>query len=266
MLLREVLRDRLPPEKLRMVPRGFEVIGDVAIIMLREELESEKHVVAEAIREHRKDVKTVLLKRHKVSGFRRTAGFEVLCGGDTETLHRENGCVYRLDVREVYFSSRLGFERARITSQVQPGERVLVPFCGIGPYLVPAAKKAEQVIGVEKNKTACWYLKENIALNKVGDNTDVLLADVSDLNNLLNQRFDRIILPTPYGADHFLTLAAKHLRPGGALHFFTFKTQREIPGLIRWFETIGLHPCSHRRCGSVAAGVYRYVFDLVQQD
>jgi tRNA (guanine37-N1)-methyltransferase len=262
-MLKRSLEGRLTPEQLSSLPRGFEVIGDIAIITLPSELEGEKHLIASAILQQRKDVNTVLARKNKITGYKRVPTFEVLIGNTTKTIHREHGYVYALDVREVYFSSKLGYERARIASQIQRHEEVMVPFCGIGPYLIPAARKGRCALGIERNKIACRYLRENLRLNRAENNTHLLHADVAHLNNLLGgARFHRIIMPTPYNHDHYLPVAVKHLRPGGIIHFYTFKPAREVASLKDWFNAHHLRLLYQRRCGSVAPGIYRYVFDL----
>ena len=42
------------------------------------------------------------------------------------------------DLKTVFFNPKLLRERKRVTDQVQPGELVFVPFCGAGPFAIPA--------------------------------------------------------------------------------------------------------------------------------
>lgn len=62
MSLRELLKDKLQEEKLLLLPKGFEVIGDIAILNLPPSLYDEKHLIAQALVSHNKNVKVVLLK------------------------------------------------------------------------------------------------------------------------------------------------------------------------------------------------------------
>ncbi len=48
MSLHSLLQDKLPPEKLLLLPKGFEVIGDIAVISIPSALEDEKYIIAEA--------------------------------------------------------------------------------------------------------------------------------------------------------------------------------------------------------------------------
>ena len=79
----------------------------------------------------------------------RTAGYDILAGNTTVTLHREFGFAFRLDVSRVFFNTRLAYERMRVIDQTESGERVFVPFCGVGPFAIPAAAKGAAVVAVE---------------------------------------------------------------------------------------------------------------------
>jgi tRNA (guanine37-N1)-methyltransferase len=48
------------------------------------------------------------------------------------------------------------------------------------------------------------------------------------------------------------------------IHFYTFKKDAQIPGLIVSFRGKGLETVRWRRCGNVAPGVHRFVLDLVK--
>lgn len=78
MSLRELLKDKLLEEKLSLVPKRYEVIGDIAILSLPPSLYDEKHLIAQALVSHSKNVKVVLLKKNKLAGEKRTAEFEIL--------------------------------------------------------------------------------------------------------------------------------------------------------------------------------------------
>jgi len=118
------------------------------------------------------------------------------------------------------------------------------------------------VYAVEKNPDAFLLLKENIALNHVTKNCTILEGDAFDTTHLPHRRFDRIIIPTPYGMDHALDAFLPHVAEGGMIHFYTFKTHEEISHLITAFERKGLAVTFSSPCGNVAPGVSRWVFDL----
>lgn len=264
MSLRELLKDKLQEEKLWLVPKGFEVIGDIAILNLPPSLYDEKHLIAQALISQSKKVKVVLLKKNKLAGEKRTAEFEILIGDRTTTIHKENDCLFNVDIARTYFTGKLYFERSRIAGEVKDGEDILVLFCGVGPFLIPIAKKKRvNIIGLEKNPFACALFRKNAELNHI--DADIILGEANSICNIFRKRFDRIVMPTPYGQDHFLSLARLLLKPGGIVHFYTFKKDFEISHFKRMLEELGWHIDFYRDCGSVAPRVSRYVFDLKEQ-
>ena len=261
MSLRELLKDNLQEEKLLLLPKGFDVIGDIAILNLPPSLYDEKHLIAHALISQIKNVKVVLLKKNKLAGENRTAEFEILIGDRTTTIHKENDCLFNVDITRTYFSGKLYFERSRIADEVKDNEDILVLFCGVGPFLIPIAKRKKvNIIGLEKNPFACAIFRKNAGLNHI--DADIILGDANSMNNIFNKRFDRIVMPTPYGQDHFLSLARPLLKSGSTIHFYTFKKDFEISHFKRMLEELGWHIDFYRDCGDVAPRVSRYVFDM----
>jgi len=261
MSLHTLLQTKLTPEKLLLLPKGFEVIGDIAIINIPDALEDEKYIVAEAFSYLRKDIKTVLRKLHKIEGSARIADFELLFGERTTTMHRENGCLFELDVTKTFYSGKMHYERDRIAQKARAGENVLVLFAGVGTFLIPIKKKKNvNITGLDNNRDACQFLGKNLELNHIEAN--IVHGDARQINNLFKTSFDRIVMPTPYGQDFFLDIVRSILRPGGYVHFYTFKKDFEIPHFKRLLEEKGWNIDFFRDCGNVAPRVKRYVFDL----
>ena len=261
--LKEQLRGIIPDQALCLISDHFEVIGDIAVISIPHELSDYNQQIAQEIISHRKNIYTVLNKVSKVSGEERTAGYEILAGDTTVTLHHEFGFSYRLDVSRVFFNTRLSYERMRVIDQVECGEMILVPFCGVGPFAIPAAAKGAQVVAVEQNPDAYFWLEENISLNKVRKMITTIHGDACDIRLLPHQKFDRMIIPAPYGMDGILDIFSPLVERGGMIHLYTFKTRNEIPTLIEEYVKKGFDLTYHNSCGNVAPGVSRFVFDLV---
>jgi tRNA (guanine37-N1)-methyltransferase len=261
--LKKQLQGIIPNEELSALSDHFEVIGNIAVISVPRQLSGYKQVIAQEIIAGRRNICTVLNKVAKVTGDDRTAGYEILAGTSTVTLHHEFGFSYRLDVSRVFFNTRLAYERMRVATQVTCGERVLVPFCGAGPFAIPAAAKGAQVVAVEQNPDAYFWLEENVSLNKVRKNITTINGDAFGLGLLPLPRFDRVIIPAPYGMDRILDIIAPLAVPGGRIHFYTFKSRNEIPALIEEYAQKGFEVTGYTSCGNVAPGVSRWVFDLV---
>jgi tRNA (guanine37-N1)-methyltransferase len=262
MSLRKLLAGIVPDEKQRYIRDRFDVIGDIAVVTIPPGLEEYKEEIALAVLSVRRNIRTVLAKSSMVEHEERVPAYEFLIGSSTRTEHKEFGYRYRLDLAEVFFTGRLSSERQRIAGLVGPAEVVLVPFCGVGPFVVPAAAQGAAVVAVEKNPAALHWLQENLYLNRVADRVRVVPADAFSLPDLVDAPFDRIICPTPYGKDGILDALDPLVRDGGTLHFYTFKKEQQIAGLLEDFENRGLPARFHHRCGYVAPGVGRYVFDL----
>lgn len=265
MNLRDQMKNNIPKSLLYHTPKRFDVIGDIVVISIPPELDEFKDEIAKTIVSKRGNIRTVLNKVTKLDGERRVGGFEVLSGTDTVTLHREYGFTYRLDLNEVFFNSRLGFERRRVTSQVSSSENVIVPFCGVGPFVIPVAASGAKVTAIEKNTEACKWLGENIRLNGVESNVSIINADAMDIIDIPDIDFDRAIVPTPYGMDVYLKSISTLIKNGGMVHFYTFKLESQVPELINRYKRMGLETVFYRRCGNVAPGVSRWVFDLLKQ-
>lgn len=262
MSLKDELQGIIPGKELEKLPNRFDIIGDIAVVSVPEGIKRYKPEIAAAIMEQMHNVRTVLNKVSKLEGNRRVADFEILAGDSTETIHREFGFAYRIDLKRSFYNSRLGFERKRIASKVEFGESVLIPFAGVGPFVIPAAAAGARVIAVEMNPFACISLRENCRLNKVKEHVSIINADAKSIPNMLKNDFDRAIIPTPYGMDHFLESISSLIRTGGHVHFYTFKPKEDIPELIERYGNMGFELEFHRRCGNVAPGISRWVFDL----
>lgn len=264
MRLKDHLKGRIPDDALLRFSGRFDVIGDVAIVSLPPEMDAYKPVVAETILSARKNVYTVLNKVQKTGSELRTASYEILAGTTTVTRYREFGFQYRFDVTKVFFTSRMAYERRRVTEQVEPGETVLVPFCGVGPFAIPAAVRGGRVTAIEKNPEAYGWLKENIVLNHVEKSVTAIPGDARDAGHLQGKRFDRIIIPTPYGMKDSLDIFSPFTTRDGMIHFYTFGAKNEIPALVDALGNKGFELTFQDECGNVAPGIKRWVFDLVK--
>ncbi len=274
--LRDAMKEIVEEPLLPLVPKRFDYIGDIAVISIPPELGAYREAIVSKILSMRGNTRAVLNKVSKLEGERRVAHFEVLAGESAETLHRENGYTYRMDVRKVFFNPRLYWERARVASNVLSGESVLIPFAGVGPFVLPPAGKGTMVCAIEINPDACACLKENIRLNKLEKQVTVIQGDAEFILShsgsleaegfrVPENGFDRAIVPTPYGMDHFLGKVSELIKKGGHIHFYTFKTEPQIPELIEEYRRMGLEVEFFRRTGNVAPGVSRWVFDLVKK-
>lgn len=228
--IKEVLRSMVPEGVLESVSSSLDLVGNVAIIQYRKELEPYLKAVGKAIMKVYPKVKTVLVKMGPVSGEFRVGDYKVVIGStETETIHREYGCIYAVDPVKVYFSPRLSYERFRVASMVKPGERVLDMFTGVGCYAIMVAKKAVDCIvyAIDLNPIAVEYLKRNIVLNKVQGRVIPILGDAAEvISRGFGGFFDRVIMDNPSRAKFFLKPACQALKPsGGFIHYYGFYSE-----------------------------------------
>ncbi len=225
--IRGELAGAIPENLIRLVPRSFDVIGSkgraVAVIEVPSALEPYGKEIGEALMRVQRNVQCVLSKGTERMGEFRVRDMKLLAGEtDTEVVHKESGCVFKVDPAKAYFSPRESTEREKVTSKVAPGENVLVMFSGVGPFAICIAKRqpTSKCVAVELNPEAHHYCVENIRLNKVGDRVKAIQGDVRVVCPSLGDVFDRVLMPLPKGAYEFLDVAIPMVKPGGTLHFY----------------------------------------------
>ncbi len=203
------------------VSTGVDVVGDVAIVRLASFGSKEKKSVAEAILDRSKNLRAVFEQEGGIEGELRLRSLRHLAGGkSTLTLHRENGCAFKVDVAKCYFSPRLSTERLRIATLAKRRERFLNMFAGVGPFSIEVAKLAgSRVTSCELSPYACELHRENDRLNKVEGLVAVVEGDAADLPRP-RTKFDRIVMPHPSKADEFLPLALGLARKGATIHYY----------------------------------------------
>ncbi|MBU0761496.1 MAG: class I SAM-dependent methyltransferase family protein [Candidatus Altiarchaeota archaeon] len=250
--LKEALAGVLDVADLSLVPSAYTVIGDIAFLELPDQLLGRKNIIGEALLSCFPNVKVAALKISQVDGEYRVPGVEVIAGENrTETVHRENGCFFKLDIATVYFNPRTGSERERVSSKVTSGERVLVLFAGVGPYAVHAAKRGAEVWAVELNPDAVSYMRENARLNKV--DLKVVEADARDVK--FDVLFDRVIMPLPKQANNFLDVALSCARESGVIHYYCF-AHNSLEAVGDVIETAGSLGYKTEILESILCGTY----------
>ncbi len=217
------------------MPSSFDILGSrngaVVIIEIPDELADYEVQIASAIMTQHINVKSVLSKESERQGEYRLRDLRLIAGDlDTEVIHKESGCSFKINPRVVYFSARESTERERIKGMVKPREDVLVMFSGVGPFPICIAKQhpTVTVTGVEINPTAHRYAQENVELNKVRDQVTLIMGDVREICPQLNKVFDRVLMPLPKGAYEFLDVAIPMVKKGGVLHFYHWAPEDDM--------------------------------------
>ena len=225
--LTQALQDKLPPELLSVVPQAFDIIGDIVIIEIPTQLKSCQSLIGEAILKTHKSIKTVLAKAGDITGVYRVRDYTFIAGEQkTQTIHREFGCIYYVDVAKAYFSPRLSHEHERVASLAKPGEVVADLFAGVGPFSVLIGKKCPQakVYAIDLNPDAVELLKVNVRVNRVENRVFPVCGDARELSlGKLKGAADRVIMNLPETAIDFVDAACKTVKlQGGVVHFYGF--------------------------------------------
>ncbi len=233
--LKEALEGEFTQEELEKVGTSFDVVGDIAVIKLPDELLERKGIVGEALMEVHGNVKTVLLQTGPVDGEFRIRELEVIAGEDrTETVHKEYGCSFEVDLAEVYFSPRLANERFQVAKKVEPDEVVTNMFAGVGCYSILMAKHAdpEKVYSIDKNPKAVEYMKRNVRTNKVSGTVVPVEGDAREMiEKYFEDKSDRVLMPLPEFGRDFFGDALKALKPeGGIIHFYDYGEDPDLFG------------------------------------
>jgi len=272
--LKQALSGKLTKKEKAEFVRGFDVIGDIAIMEIPKLLIKKQRLIAHTLLLQHPNLLSVYKKSSAHSGKYRTQKLTYLIGKKTkETVYRENNVRLMLDVEKVYFSPRLSNERLRICKQVNPSEKILVLFSGCGPYSFTLSKntKASLIYSIELNPVAHKYALINKKLNK-SENTEFINGDVAaeipKLFKTKRLKFDRIIMPLPKDASDFLEYVFPISKHGSVVHFYNFQHQDEF---AKAAELIKLKCKEHGKkckildiikCGQSAPRIYRLCVDF----
>lgn len=213
-----VERADIPDHLKELVPRHWEMLGDVLVLRLPEELVPHRESLA-ATYASVLGARAVLRERSHIGGVYRIPDMEVLWGDGTETVHLENGILYKLDAARLMFSSGNIDEKLRMAALDCRGEIVVDMFAGIGYFTLPLAlhARASKVISCEINPLAFHYLCENVQLNGLESVVEPVLGDNRDLPG--EGIADRVVMGYVRTTAQHLCTAFRLVRKGGTIHY-----------------------------------------------
>ncbi|MGC8670149.1 MAG: class I SAM-dependent methyltransferase [Candidatus Micrarchaeia archaeon] len=220
----EGLKMLLSKEEFNELSRGYDLLGNIAIIEISDKLKQKEKKIAEILIGSNKNIETVLKKAGPVEGIYRLRKLKYLAGKRSFIAnYKENHCVFMFDVRKVFFSNRLSFERSRLCNLSRDGESIMVMFAGVGPFAIEIAKahKNAKIVAIELNKAAYEYMKKNIEINKV-KNVVAVNGDVKDKCKEFEGFADRVIMPMPKTSLLFLDEACLAAKKHAFIHIYTF--------------------------------------------
>ena len=216
--------EELIEELIEDLPNGWERFDDVALLPLNAFSNSRWDLVSrETLWENISIALNVkrLFRKGEISGERRESSAELLYGNRSDVERIEHGVNFVYRITECMFSQGNLNERKRMGDLDLSNEEILDLYAGIGYYTLPMLVRgnAKHVTATEWNPNAIRDLRKGLERNKVTERCSVIEGDNRSHGNLLEARFDRIVLGLlPQAWDGFET-AMKAIRPiGGILH------------------------------------------------
>lgn len=267
--IRDFLVDVVPKDKLDLVNRSFEVVGDIAITEISDDLVKYEKYIGEAILKINSHIKVVLKKVGIHEGEFRTQGMQYIAGENRkETVYLENGVQLKLNPEEVYFSSKLGTERMELSKNVKENTNVLVMFSGCGPYTFNILRRQpdiSKIDSIEINPVGHELALENLELNKnllkKSKEFKKIVEELKEKGEYINEKeivsklnkekirffqgdvrevvekelqgelYDEIFMPLPKDAELFLDVAFKVANKNCIVHMYDFLHENEFPNL-----------------------------------
>jgi len=213
-------------------PVSYVLVGRVAIVSLDERIEGREREIGEELLRTVPGIEAVYAKKATVGSHRVQELVHIAGRRLRETVYVENGLRIPVPLGRVYVNPRLAAEHERIARAVEPGERVLDMFSGIGGFALNISRhgRAEVVVANDVNPHAVDALTRAIALNKSRLRTPILVLneDASRLPRLLRPVFTRIIMNLPHASiDYIETALSLCSGEGCTLHVYTLARRAE---------------------------------------
>ncbi|RLG78019.1 MAG: class I SAM-dependent methyltransferase family protein [Thermoprotei archaeon] len=276
-MLKKIAAETVGKDVAAKLWKRIEIIGDLVVI--RKPFDIEIHIlkpIAERLLEIMPYIRSVWVAISPVKGAERIREYVHLAGeARSETIYKEHGCRFKLDIRKVYISPVLGYDHIRTARLVRRDEIIANFFAGIGGYSIIISKYVNPVyvISIDLNSVAVRYLKENVELNKVEAFNEVIHGDALILARSF-RNIDRALLPCPeLSLEAFKELLrAPVLKRGAYVHaheFVNAGNKREavtkaFSNYVRVAENYGvkLALSGHHVIRSVGPRRYHVVLDI----
>jgi tRNA (guanine37-N1)-methyltransferase len=269
----------------------LDVVGDIAILKFaRWHPWVFKKFYAWRFLKNNQHIKVVLEKTAGFSGDLRVQETKWVAGEKRkDTMHRENGCLFYLNVDETYFSPRLSQERKVVAEEIynsvysSPGSssssrvvpsrtknpRILVMFGGIAPQAIVLAKLfkskklSAEIISSELNKKACEFAQRNVLENKVSNYAKIICGDSRKFcsRGSKKNKFDFILMLRPNLEDTFLDAALRVAKKGTVIYYHGFgeeeKVREEIENDLK-LSKVKYKIIEFRKAGDIGVKKYRW--------
>lgn len=262
----------------------LDVVGDIAILKFSRWVPRIfKKLYAWRFLRNNKYIKVVLEKTSGFSGELRIQETKWIAGENRkDTVHRENGCVFYLNVDETYFSPRLSQDRKIMCDEtlkdIKNDSKVLVMFAGVSPLPIVLARTLKQnkikaeIISSELNKKACEFGEKNVRMNKVDDYVKIECGDSRKLCNELakkKQKFDFIFMLRPNLEETFLDSALRVAKKGTVIYYHGFGEEVAVKNEILRDVKLArrkISKLSIRKAGDIGVKRFRFSARFIVND
>lgn len=211
-------RIEISDDLVALLPKKWELLGDVLILKLDKELKPHEKEVAKVYSEVL-GAETVLEDKGGIIDEYREPQVRVLLGERTETVHKENGVFFKLDAQEVMFSSGNIDERIRMATICEKDDIVVDMFAGIGYFSIPMAVhcKPAEIYSIEINPVAFGYLCDNVRTNEV---TEIICPILGDCLEVAPEGLaTRVVMGYLSDGERYLPKAMRIIGDEGIIHY-----------------------------------------------
>lgn len=244
MSFNEKLRNKLnlSDEELKLLPKGYQIVGNILLIKLDNKLLKHRKLIGRKIIEILPYIKTVCLIKEIRNDIRKPK-IEIIAGlKRTQTLNKEHGCKFLLDVSDIMWSQGNKNERIRLTKIAKSNETIVDMFAGIGYFSIILAKyrNPKKIYAIDINPKAIKYLKRNAWLNGVEDKIEILQGDCRKFASYLRDVANRVIMGYLFDTEKFLPHAFRIAKNNSMIHFHRAVKEEEIDRFKKRLIKIGI--------------------------
>jgi tRNA wybutosine-synthesizing protein 2 len=261
---------KLNEKESNALPHGYQIIGKVLLIKLKPALLKHKKVIGETILDLFPYVHAVCLIK-EIKNVERKPKVEIIAGcKNTQTLHKEQGCQFLIDVSKLMWSQGNKEERVRMIKLVKHNETIVDMFAGIGYFSIFIAKYSnpKKIYAIDINPEAIEYLRKNAWLNDVENKIEILQGDCKRFARPLENTANRIIMGYLFETEKFLPSALRIAKNNCVIHFHRTVKIEEIEKIKKKIVDIGKkNDCQIKiskviKVKSYAPKIWHVAFDL----
>ncbi len=192
--IKDILRAIMKEKELNNLVSSFEVLNNIAIIEIPDSLKKYEKQIGQAVMQMHKNIKTVLKKETAMQGEFRIRKVKYIAGKKTTiTTYKENGCLFKLDIAKMFYSTKLSTDRKRITQLIKEK----------GVKLEKNNKKTDKT---KNSKITNTKIENKIIINNKIENKK---QDEKDKKTNKNKTEENILVPFA-GYGPFAITIAKH--------------------------------------------------------